>query len=249
MTIQLSQSQLQNPNVGMSTIDPPGPVDPSLAAGAYLSPEALLAYVETKLKNTDSQIQGVLAQQENIDWEQQQIGSILQEISADQSKVDSNTNTLNDPAEAQQLEQKVEDLITQIEQRDPGCPVLGQLKSLHDTIMATGTGPYTTKDANGNLVQHGYYNGTGGQPGDPPDGPSPPQGVRPDADSTFGSDELQHFTDALNSANNDLGSASQLNMIQVQSKMSDRSTAIQLATNILQSYDDGLSKIAANIGH
>ena len=37
-------------------------------------------------------------------------------------------------------------------------------------------------------------------------------------------------------------------MIAIQSNMSDRTTAIQLTTSILQAYDDGLAKIANNIG-
>ena len=115
--------------------------------------------------------------------------------------------------------------------------------------MATGTGPYTTTDPSGHTVQHGYYNGTTTGPGMPPTGGSPPSGVRADQDSTFGSDELKGFSDTLTGINNNLNNSAELGMISIQSLMSQRSTAIQLATNIMQSLDDGTSKIADNIGH
>jgi hypothetical protein len=223
------------------------PVDPGTAP-ADLSPDALMIYCETRLRGIDSQIQAAMAQQENVNWEQGQIQALLQEISADQANVDKD-GKLSDPVECQKLEQNIEDLISQIEQRDPGCSELGRLKLLHDTVMGTGTGPYPTKDANGNGIQHRFYNGNGNDPGQPPNGTSAPIGVRDDEDSTFGSDELTSFTNTLNGISSSLSSGAELQMIKIQSLMSERTTAIQLTTNILQSFDDGLAKIAGNIGH
>ena len=46
-----------------------------------------------------------------------------------------------------------------------------------------------------------------------------------------------------------VNSSSELEMIQLQSFMSQRQTAIQLTTNLVQSLGDQLNKIADNIGH
>jgi hypothetical protein len=245
MTIQGTQNHVQV-DPGFFTVESFA-VDPSTAPPT-LSPDALMIYCETRLKGIDSQIDAAMVKQENVNWEQQQIQGLLQEISADQSKVGSD-GTLNDPAECQTLEQNIEDLITKIQQRDPGCSVIAQLEQLHDRVMATGTGPYATTDANGNTVQHGYYFGNSNEPGQPPNGTIAPIGVRDDHDNTFGGDELTSFTNTLNGMSSDLSSGAELQMISIQSLMSQRTTAIQLTTNILQSYDDGLSKIAGNIGH
>ncbi len=246
MSIQAASNPTLNQGLELPLTTSDTAVGPSSTDPVYLSPEALMAYIQTKLQHTDSQIQGVLNEQTNIQWEQQQIGDIMSDISSYQSTLNSSGVLDNGGGAVTQLEQKIEDLITQIQQRDPGCAVLPQLETLHDTIMATGTGPYPDPN-NSNLV-HGYYcSNTGGAV--PPNGPTPPANVNSDQDSKIGGDELQHFTDTLTQINGTLNSNSTLNMVQVQSLMSDRTTAIQLATNILQSFDDGLNKVASNIGH
>jgi hypothetical protein len=206
------------------------------ASTASLTPEALMVYCQTRLQGIDTQIQTAMTQQENINTEQNGVGALLNEVAADSAAVGSN-GLLNNPQECQTLEQNIEDLITQIQAKDPNCPQLAQLQQLHDTVMATGTGPYPG---------HGYY--YGGDPTKGPTGPTPPPAVNASADGQFGANELANFTSTLTNINSALGSGAELGMIQIQSHMSDRTTAIQLTTSILQSYDDGLSKIADNIG-
>jgi len=53
----------------------------------------------------------------------------------------------------------------------------------------------------------------------------------------------------LNAAKQDLSNGAELNMINVQSLMSQRQTAIQLTTNLVQSLNDQINKVAANVGH
>jgi hypothetical protein len=206
------------------------------ASAATLTPEALMVYCQTRLQGIDSQIQAAMAQQENINSEQNAIGSLLNEVASDTAAAGSN-GLMSSPQECQTLEQNLENLITQIQANDPGCSQLGQLELLHDTVMATGSGPSST---------HGYY--YGGDPTKPPTGQTPPPNVNDSQDNQFGTNELQNFTATLNQINSSLGSGAELGMIQIQSHMSDRTTAIQLTTSILQSYDDGLSKITDNIG-
>jgi hypothetical protein len=55
-------------------------------------------------------------------------------------------------------------------------------------------------------------------------------------------------TDAKGVAS-DISAGAELNMIQLQSVMSKRQTAIQLTTNLIQSLGDQANKIAANVGH
>ena len=212
------------------------------ASTASLTPEALMIYCQTRLQGIDSQIQAAMTQQQNINMEQNAIGTLMTEVSNDTAAAGSN-NLLSDPVECQKLEQKIEDLISQIQAKDPGCSQLGPLEQLHDTVMATGTGPYPDPVTN---QSHGYY--YGGDATKPPTGQTPPPGVNQSQDNQFGTNELGDFTTSLQSISGSLGQGAELGMIQIQSHMSDRTTAIQLTTSILQSYDDGLSKIADNIG-
>jgi hypothetical protein len=208
----------------------------------YLTPEALMVYCQSRLQDIDSQVETDMNKQSNINWEQQQIGDLMTEVTQLQST--ENNGIMDNKDSAQKLEQDIETKIAEIQQRDPGSPVLSQLEQLHDTVMATGTGPYT--DANGQF--HGYYNGSLSKPGDPPSGQNPPDGVNTGTDGKFGDDELHNWASTLQSINSTLNNSAEMGMIDIQSKMSLRSTAIQLSTNILQSVDDGASKIAANVG-
>ncbi len=202
---------------------------------ASLTPEALMVYCQTRLQGIDSQIQASMTKQQNISNEQSAIGDILGDLANDSALA--GTGLMNSPAACQDLEQKLENLITQIQNTDPGCSQLGQLEQLHDAIMATGSG---------STAQHGYY--YGGDPMKPPIGQTPPPTVESSPDNEMSAAEITGFTNTLNTINSSLSSGAEIGMIQIQSNMSDRTTAIQLTTSILQAYDDGLSKIVDKIG-
>jgi hypothetical protein len=246
---QLNQALLQGAT-GIQTNSPNG--DPN-SPPVYLTPEALMLYISSRLNDLDGQVQTDMVKQQNLDWEQQGIGNIMTEVQQLESTITNKDSSGNGTTtDCTQLEKDLESLIASIQQRDPTCPVLGQLETLHDTVMATGTGPL---DANDNptkdpsQIAHGFYNGsTATGAGAMPNGGSAPPNVNNDQDGKFGNDELSNWGTSLQGMNSTLNSSAELGMIDIQSKMSQRSTAIQLATNILQSYDDGLSKIAGNIG-
>ncbi|HSQ65477.1 MAG TPA: hypothetical protein VLM85_19795 [Polyangiaceae bacterium] len=56
-------------------------------------------------------------------------------------------------------------------------------------------------------------------------------------------------TDAVSKIQQDLNSGTELSMINLQSLMSQRQSAIQMCTNLIQSLGDQMNKIAQNIGH
>jgi hypothetical protein len=208
---------------------------------AYLTPESLMAYCQSRLQSIDSQVQTAMTQQQNADWEQSSIGNVLTEIASDSAAA--KNAGMNDPQECLKLEQSLETLISQIQQRDPGCAQLGPLETLHDTIMATGTGPHPSSDPT-----HGYYCSNTKGVGGPPDGPTAPAGVNDDHDNTIGTNELTDFTNTLNNINSSLSSGAEIGMIKIQSLVSERTTAITLATSTLQSLNDGTQKIVDKIG-
>jgi hypothetical protein len=221
---------------GTSTTGTDGSAPP-----AYLTPESLMAYCQSRLQSIDSQVQTAMTQQQNADWEQSNIGGILTEIASDSAAT---TNGLmNSPQECLKLEQNLETLISQIQQRDPSCPQLGALETLHDTIMATGTGPNPSSDPT-----HGYYCSNTKGVGGAPDGKTPPAGVNSGTDNTISTGEFTDFTNTLNNINSSLSSGAEIGMIKIQSLVSERTTAITLATSTLQSLDDGTQKIVDKIG-
>jgi hypothetical protein len=66
---------------------------------------------------------------------------------------------------------------------------------------------------------------------------------------TVNSTQVATYQSMLSSVSSTLNSNSQLGMIQIQSLMSQRETAIQLTTNLMSSYDDASKDVAANVGH
>ncbi|MDB4995927.1 MAG: hypothetical protein JWM74_3359, partial [Myxococcaceae bacterium] len=61
--------------------------------------------------------------------------------------------------------------------------------------------------------------------------------------------EMKAMTNNLETMVKDINGNSELQMINLQSLMSQRQAAVQLTTNLVQSLGDQMNKIAANIGH
>lgn len=67
-------------------------------------------------------------------------------------------------------------------------------------------------------------------------------------DATYFSSEVNATKDYLTGLSKDVESSSQMNMIQLQSLMSARQTAVQLATNLISALAESSKAIAANLG-
>jgi hypothetical protein len=61
--------------------------------------------------------------------------------------------------------------------------------------------------------------------------------------------DMKAMTDTLKDMRSDLNNGSELQMVTLQSLMSQRQMAIQLTTNLVQSLGDMTNKVVANIGH
>ncbi len=67
-------------------------------------------------------------------------------------------------------------------------------------------------------------------------------------DTAVSASEITNIGETLKQAASDVNSGAELNMINLQSLMSQRQTAIQLTTNLVQSLGDQMNKVADNIG-
>jgi hypothetical protein len=68
-------------------------------------------------------------------------------------------------------------------------------------------------------------------------------------DNKIFAEEMESLIAGVKGYQSNLNSDSELDMIHLQSLMSQRQTAIQLTTNIVQSLNDQVNKVVANIGH
>jgi hypothetical protein len=222
----------------INSLTPSAPADLSeLGSTADLSPDALMAYCQARLDSIDSQVKTTFTQQEQRNTEQgdlQQALATLQKYSA--GFMDANNANCLD------MENALYGQIMQIKQTDPGNPQLGALEQTYNSLVATGSGGY---DSPNNAID----------PSQPTKMPFidsatyPPAPTDPPGDGKVGSDEMQGFINSVQGAISDLNSGAELQMIQLQSLMSQRETAVQLTTNLVQSLGDQLNKIADNIGY
>jgi hypothetical protein len=195
----------------------------SADSSVSLTPDALLAYCQSRLNSIDGQVQDVFHSQEVRNSETSAIQAVLQKFNSTTAGVN------NDSTTCTSMETSLYDLIGQLQNGDPGCPELPKLKQIYNNLLYSGTGP--TSDLP--YVDEDLY---------------PPQHEGPQGDNTLSTSEVQGYVSGLQACASDLNSDSELQMIQLQSLMSQRQTAIQLTTNLVQSLGDQAQKIAENVG-
>jgi len=222
-----SSSSSNDHIVGPYGLPPPSASDAlSTDAGAavYLTPDALLAYCQARLDSIDGQVEGSMAEQQLRNGESSAIQTALQKLQQYTSGVN------NDSGACTATETSLYNLIKSIGATDPGCPELGKLTQTYNDLVYSGTGATAALP----YIDEASY---------------APVPNGPEGDNTLGSSEMQTFISNLQGCASDLNSGSELQMIQLQSLMSQRQTAIQLTTNLVQSLGDQAEKIAENVGH
>jgi len=200
----------------------------SSTGSATLSPEGLLAYCQSRLQSIDSQIQSGLDSQEQTNSELEQLGQVLSSMKA-------LANGSSDSTQIIAAENALGDYINSLKTSDPNNPELGALTQTYNDMVYSGSG--------------GDPNKLQGGPGFIDEAKYPPKHTDPRGDMNYGEAEGQGFIASVQSAHDDMNSNSELAMISLQSLMSQRQTAIELTTNMMQSLDDQADKIAQNIGH
>ena len=167
--------------------------------GTGLTPDALMAYCQSRLDSIDSQVQSSFDQQNKNASEISQIQDVANTFKTYSTANQSGANLAD-------MQKRLTDLVNQIQGTDPNSAALPGLK---DTLAQLNS---TAQD---DLVV---------------------------------TTETEGFAQNITDSANDLNSGSELQMVQLQSLMSQRQTAISLTTNLVQSLGDQENKIADNIG-
>jgi hypothetical protein len=166
----------------------------------YLTPDALLYYCEARMNGVDTQMEGIMNEQETTNADEQ---AVHDAIAAFDSYSNDNAQLID------QLKAAVAEV------KDPATQA--KLQAVLSDV-----------EAHNASIQ-------------------PSAQVAPEA-IPFSSTQVQGWTDTLKNVDSDLSSGAELNMIQLQSLMSERQVATQLTTNLVQSLGDQMNKIADNIG-
>jgi len=201
---QLKQQQLMN--VVNQTVQFNSLVATDSTQGcAYLTPESLMAYCQSRLQGIDTQVNEAFAQQQQSNFAQQILGQLA---SSPAFKLPADKLTGGWQVEA--AVQSIKDAIAEAKGKlDPNSPAWAALDSYEKNSIDTID---TSKD-----LSVDSFNST--------------------------------VVGGLNSIQKDLNASSELSMINLQSLMSQRQSAVQMCTNLVQSLGDQMNKIAQNIGH
>lgn len=238
-----------SPPVGSSTGSPGTSLwaAQTIESEAWLTPDALMAYCSTRLDQLGSQASEIFQQQENVIYDRNAISDLVNECQAYKSGADKDA--------CAKLEKQLETTIASIKQNDPNSNAIPKLEKIHDQLMAATTGPSapgTTYNSKPPMEFTGQLEGTvPATPPTPGDGtyydPSMAQGAT--LGGSLSGDQVQSYITQIQQVGTDLGSQSDLQMIQLQTLASQRESAIQMTTNLMQSVSDSLNKITSNIGH
>jgi hypothetical protein len=214
---------------GTPIVQWPEPSNPE-EVGSNLSPDALMAYCQSRLDSIDGQVSTLFKSQQQNASATEQIDKVIEGLKA------YDASDVKDAATCKKLESEFQDLIQSLKSSDPTCPELPALTKTYNDMVWSGDGgaQHTGSSSDPDFIDEDLY---------------PPDHLGPQGDNILSSQELQGYAQSLSDAAGNLNSNSELGMVQIQSLMSQRQTAVSLTTNLVQSLGDQENKIADNIGH
>jgi len=195
----------------------------------YLTPDALLAYCQSRLEHIDTQVQARMQEQQNSINDQ----TLIEKIQGAFSKY---AGGANDSNSVDDLVNSIKGAISEIQKSDPQCSALPELNQLLSDVQS---GVQKAVDPMATAIK-------AAQNGRTPLNESPSDTVYKES---LSGDQIKDYTTQLGQVTAGMNASDEINMINIQSLMSQRQTAIQLTTNMLQTLDDGDNKIVGNIGH
>ena len=192
-----------------------------------LSPDALMVYLSTRLNGLDDQINTIF----NTQQQQQKVQSALAKIQTELDRLDdkSDPNTL----------------LTMPDLADPNASATADPNAPSAATQTPGTSE-VEKNINNDIAEIAQI--------DPNLAQQMSQKLNEKGfvlfvqDGKYLSNEVTATKDYIQGLSKDIESRSQMNMIQLQSLMSSRQTAVQLSTNLISALGESSKAIAANIG-
>ncbi len=248
----------------MTTINPTSTFGlgliPFTGGAAGLTPDALLTYCQTRLNGIDTQIQSAFAAQQHANDVQGRINDALGRINQNAPYgTDINDNRNGGP---------IHDNVDIIRQLDWAAHVAGvntpegqKLIGIRNEVIGRITASPADADKMAYWIDHpdpnmgSVWQQMDGAPNQLGNGHANDAAVmkwlnvQPAKNGLVAKEEIQGWAKELQGVQSEISSGSELGMIKLQSLMSQRQSAVQISTQMVQALGEQLNKIAANIGH
>ncbi len=223
-----------------ASVTSPGTLNTSGYYENALTPDALMVYLSTRLGGLDEQIQQIFAEQQNSDKIRSAINKIQTLVSSLSTHTDKD-KTLEGPIDTFANIQAV--IETEIAPLNPNLAASMLEKFQSEGYILTGedNNALSLEMSNGFFTQDARPGGvaTSVLYQDNED--------LQDGKLDYKTSEVDKTTDYLKGVTRDLESTSQMNMILLQSLMSNRQTAVSLSTNLIAKLNDSTQKVVENI--
>jgi len=197
----------------------------AIGSSNSLTSDSLMSYCDSQLDSIDGEIDTTMESDNDATQVSQQLQGVIETFQQNSGGVNSSFNS------CASLESALGNVVTQMQQTDPSNPNLGPLTQTYNNMVWSGTGG--TPAYGGPQLMPGF----------------PPVQNGPQGDGTLSTDEMNSYISTLQGASSSLDSGSEMSLVEIQSLMSQRETAIQLTTNLVQSLGDQTNSIVSNIGH
>lgn len=204
-------------------------LEPIVTAGApqYLSMDAILFYCESRLRGLDTQVQEHFSRQKKANTDSAALSQLLSCLGACPNGFGADGRAAHDLIRAYQAAITTvgaDSVIGQklIAAQDAFVNAASKGGAGGELARKVGEGDFWTKDLAAN-ADAGLVN-------------------------PLSMETMKGFCSSIENLQKEINSGAELGMITLQSLMSERQMAVQIATNLLQSLGDQLNKVAANIG-
>lgn len=191
----------------------------AMSSFAYLTPDALMNYCASRLRGLDEQIQEKFAKQKLANHD----SALLSKLQGDLNFGHDDLQVSGKPLEDGTIKDAAAKLIDTANHTSDPATQQSLLKLAGKLVTVTGNPPNADFDRNQPVVL-------------------PPRKYSP-------AEMQQMIGDPVGGIQKDINSGTELDMIQLQSIMSQRQTAVTTVTQMVQALGEQLNKIAGNIGH
>jgi len=198
----------------------------AIGSSNSLTSDSLMNYCDSQLSSIDGEIDTTMESDNDATQVSQQLQGVIETLQQNSTGVNNNSNA------CEALETSLGNVVTQMQATDPNNPNLGPLTQTYNNMVWSGSGGFANNGPQ-------FIDPTG----------HPPVQSGPQGDGTLSTDEMNSYISTLQGASSSLDSGSEMSLVEIQSLMSQRETAIQLTTNLVQSLGDQTNSIVSNIGH
>jgi uncharacterized protein (DUF2235 family) len=201
---------------------------PAMPTGAGLSADTIMLYCASQLKGLDDDIDSRMKTQQQHRDVQRDLNDLKARLTADH--IDGNDTATRAAV--------LTDLKSAYDKLDPSDPARQQLENLFQSFSKTACGNDHPVGCTLATLDAGKLKSLA----------EAPDHAAPSDSNAVSKDEMTQMCTSVDGIINDISKGAELEMINLQSIVSQRQMAVQIATSMLSKFNEGVQSVVANVG-